>query len=169
MANDQYSLSTERSDPKPVSILPGNIAENGNGDWNGMPVPQASSETGSQNLLARPPPALADGVGDRSCMCRDHRIFGLHRHWVAIHVPGDSCAFPCKKNSLLDDPRSVQASRDNFEIYKNTQQQLFYGRMSRRRPSANRKSPGSRSSKSCKAKMTTWWIGFPSGLASTSP
>ena len=42
MAYDDFSLSTERSAPRPVAILPGNIAEHSNGDWNGASAPSPS-------------------------------------------------------------------------------------------------------------------------------
>jgi polysaccharide biosynthesis transport protein len=127
MANDDFSLSTERSNQRPVAILPGNISEHGNGDWNGMAAPL-------------PAPAM------------DIKIYlhALRRHWLMALGIGLACAaivgptvwwfigdrytatstlrIFMQEKPLVEKNQSQTMDRDRFEIYKNTQQQSFYSR-----------------------------------------
>ena len=132
-------LSNDTADSRSGALLPVNMAERANGDWNGAPVPVFSAE---QRIKAdvtiylhalRRHWLLSLGIGLLCAGIIGPAIWFLvgtqYRAYSTLRVSMQEDKMMSRDGPGLIGPGTGVIDRDRFEIYKNTQESLLESRL----------------------------------------
>ncbi len=128
MADDFSRLTSDRSDPQSMALLPADKAEHTNGEWHG-PVLGAPSNSGPDPTIylhaLRRRWLMVSGIGVLLAAIAGPAVwFGMGTQYTATGYLRVSMA----ETPIAFDNNLAWTNVDRFEIYKNTQRQLLLSR-----------------------------------------